>query len=105
MASDATCFTVSMASLIIHIMFICDREMDMFTTQRTRSKSPPVKNSFQRELEAKMKERKQRGLSADLSDSAHGSDDELGSDNGSTFTQVWLSAIVVSQYACNFMQC
>ena len=56
--------------------------MDIFTTDRSRSKSPPVKNSFQRELQAKMYERKHRGLSADLSDSAHGSDDELGSDNG-----------------------
>ena len=57
--------------------------MDLFTTERSHSKSPVPKSSFQRELQAKMKQRKSMGLGANLSDSAHGSeDDELGSDNG-----------------------
>ncbi|ELU14933.1 hypothetical protein CAPTEDRAFT_213699 [Capitella teleta] len=40
----------------------------------------PKKTTFQRELEAKMKERKKKGLSVEIS-SSNDSEDELGSDN------------------------
>ena len=41
-----------------------------------RGQSPPIKNSFQRELEAKMRDRHARGLSTGISD------DELDSEDG-----------------------
>lgn len=53
----------------------------MFASEYGRSKTPPKKTSFQRELEEKMKERKKKGLSIDLSDT-NDSEDELGSDDG-----------------------
>merc|ERR1712105_280475 len=51
---------------------------------RRRATSPVPKSSFQRELEAKMRDRQRKGLAADVTpnDSAHGSEDELGSDDG-----------------------
>ena len=52
---------------------------------KKRSKNKPAKSYFQRELEAKMKERKQRGLATEVTSesSALGSDgDEIGSDDG-----------------------
>ena len=43
---------------------------------RRRGQSPPVKNAFQRELEAKMRDRHSRGLSTGISD------EELSSEDG-----------------------
>ena len=52
---------------------------------KQRGTNRPSKSHFQRELEAKMKERKQRGLAADVTSesSALGSDgDDVPSDDG-----------------------
>ena len=49
-----------------------------------KRKDPAPPDSFQKELKAKMRERKKRGLSVDVTPSAseRESDDELGSDDG-----------------------
>ena len=49
-----------------------------------RGRSPTPKTSFQRELEQKMQDRRNRGLAADITpqDSAHGSEEELDSGDG-----------------------
>ena len=48
----------------------------MYGLSRNKSSSPPVRNSFQRELESKVRDRRARGLAADISD------EELDSDDG-----------------------
>ena len=51
---------------------------------RSRVSRDAPSNSFQNELKSRMKDRKARGLAADIteSESNQGSDDELGSDDG-----------------------
>lgn len=75
-----------------------------------RGRSPTPKTSFQRELEEKMQDRRRRGLAADVTpqDSAHGSDEELASDDGKyTLTGIFLqlSFVVMKCDAKNLVFC
>ena len=49
---------------------------------RRRGEPPPAKNTFQQELEAKMRDRRSRGLTADITESEQDSDEGLESDDG-----------------------
>ncbi len=53
-----------------------------FPAPRRRGQSPSTKNSFQRELDATMRDRKSRGLVANIPDSDQDSDEGLESDDG-----------------------
>lgn len=56
---------------------------------RRKNESPVPKNTFQHELDAKMRDRRRKGLSAEISD------DELPSDDGmDTWSSVSCSCIV-----------
>ena len=52
--------------------------------RRARNDAPPPRTLFQRELDAKMRDRRARGLAAEITPdpSMHDSEDELGSDDG-----------------------
>lgn len=59
----------------------------MFSTKpriRNKDGTTPAKSTFQQELEAKMRDRRERGLAADVSPEHSDTDDEgLDSDDGS----------------------
>ena len=62
------------------VLFQVLRNIFQLNMYRQRSSSPPVKNNFQRELDQKMRDRRSKGLTSQLSD------DELDSDNGEKAT-------------------